>query len=516
MIAPYLTDGVLPIEAVQINGTYIENLLTGYKTLYTKGRESLAIETVSYSVGSSNGDNILYTRYPARIITVGFVLGAELAEQLRAKFNQLNEILKNEEAQFIFHDEQDKFFVGIPIMSAEIEDRQTTVTGEWKIYCADPFKYSVTEYEVTAVDGVITATYNGTHPASPIFDVKFGEDINDADCGFVSFLNTRENIIQIGDVEEVDAVLYPKSQTLVRSDGNGLLTWTTNSGTFPWTDTNYSGTWKTVSLGASSFITPQSYGTPTGAVSGPSIVKTIPPDASYVVGAENFTASLALVFGISNSSNGQRQYGRFWAGVYGDNNDLIAGVMLQKNKSGKHAKILFFAGGVKKEEITIEVSYYNLRFGFPKTLSNGQKTKPARGLFISKYGNTIIFNVAGIIRKYHVPTSVVAKSFLISCLKYKNLPALNANYIQQAKFTKHNCTTYEDTPNKFSAGDALITDCNTGEIFVNGIPRPELGALGNDWEDFVLKSGTNTINVTHSFFTLDLPTIKMRYREVFK
>ncbi|MEI3516035.1 MAG: hypothetical protein V8R50_01485 [Clostridia bacterium] len=31
-----------------------------------------------------------------------------------------------------------------------------------------------------------------------------------------------------------------------------------------------------------------------------------------------------------------------------------------------------------------------------------------------------------------------------------------------------------------------MADCNQGEIYLNGVRSPQLGALGNDWEGFVL------------------------------
>ena len=43
----YAEGTALPSEALKINGAYLENKVTGYRTLYVKGREMLApdIET---------------------------------------------------------------------------------------------------------------------------------------------------------------------------------------------------------------------------------------------------------------------------------------------------------------------------------------------------------------------------------------------------------------------------------------------------------------------------------------
>ena len=50
----------LPSEAVSINGQYIENVLSGYRTLYTKGRESLGVEITANSVGIADGEKYKY------------------------------------------------------------------------------------------------------------------------------------------------------------------------------------------------------------------------------------------------------------------------------------------------------------------------------------------------------------------------------------------------------------------------------------------------------------------------
>ena len=56
----------LPIEAVSIDGAYIEDLIPGYKTITTTGREALTPEVESYTVGSSDGSTIKYIRHPER------------------------------------------------------------------------------------------------------------------------------------------------------------------------------------------------------------------------------------------------------------------------------------------------------------------------------------------------------------------------------------------------------------------------------------------------------------------
>ena len=99
----------------------------------------------------------------------------------------------------------------------------------------------------------------------------------------------------------------------------------------------------------------------------------------------------------------------------------------------------------------------------------------------------------------------------------KQNAALTFNGLHSAKFVKHNCQTLKNVPNKFGANDVLEADCRTGTILLNGIHSPELGALGNDWEEFVLTPGLNQIGVAYSEWVSDeyAPNMKVRYREVF-
>ena len=220
----------LPSEAVMINGEYIEDesssvYIEGYRTLYTKGRESLKKSLTTDEIGSMDGTIIKATKYPEREIIVGFQLIAADNESFRLAFNRLNKILDKEESQFIFHDEEDVYFTGTPYMDLDSDSGRNAITGEWTIYCADPFKYSVEEYHADSfvdTDGRITMTadYGGTVPAHPTFRVDFysqtpevdetnaestdykgneDEAVGSAgDCGYVAFFDAYEHILQFG------------------------------------------------------------------------------------------------------------------------------------------------------------------------------------------------------------------------------------------------------------------------------------------------------------------------------
>lgn len=225
----------LPSEAMQINGQFIEHIIPGYRTLQVLGREALSSELSTYDVGSSDGSRLSNKRYPGRTITIVYQLIAESNEAFREAYNQLGGILNVEDAELIFNDETDKFFIGTPEEMGEVEGGKNSVISEFTIFCADPYKYSVAEYEIEPSlddENSFLIDYNGTHKSFPILEAEFlNEDESDGaltgsgDCGFVAFFNEDEKIIQLGDPDEVDEETYAKSQTLVSQAFNKLTAW---------------------------------------------------------------------------------------------------------------------------------------------------------------------------------------------------------------------------------------------------------------------------------------------------
>lgn len=238
-------ESILPSEALKINGTYIEDQISGYRTLSATGREALSPDVVSYSTGIRDGSKLQSKRYPERIITVQYQLIAESNEAFREAYNQLGKILDVKDAQLIFNDEQDKFFTGTPCIIGTVEPGRNAVVGEFEILCTDPFKYSVVEHEaiVSPGESSIMVNYNGTYKAFPKLEAAFyneeevaadgetaGTLTGAGDCGYVAFFNEEEKIIQLGDPSEADTTgNYEKSQTLMNQTFLSETAWGTTA-----------------------------------------------------------------------------------------------------------------------------------------------------------------------------------------------------------------------------------------------------------------------------------------------
>lgn len=534
----------LPSEALKINGEYIENQIEGYRTLHVSGREALSPEIETYETGIRDGAVIKNKRYPARIIVITYQLITKSNEAFREAYNKLGSILNVEDAELIFEDEKDKFFIGTPSAIGEVEPGINKVIGEIEIICTDPFKYSVVEYEVepTLDDGAsFLVDYKGTYKAYPTLEANFfkeeetdGESekalTGSGDCGFVAFFNDNEKIIQLGDPDETEGETYAKSQTLVNQGFNKLNSfgtaaknlWKTNIGI-----TSSDAVVQTGSLGLKLSNTQDYYltGSNFGSGSkwhGPSATRKIQADAAGDVGAKNFTLTYKHKMSIGNGKNDTKQRGAFQCLMVngsGSSRKIVAGVNVYKGSDGKTAKLRFYINNAVVHTMNIDLSYRNKYFGNNTTKNGKVVKKTVKNVIITKTGKTVNFNVGGIKKSFSNSNiaDMLVNEITFTFTQWGTKTPLSYNGIYNAKFVKNNCDTWRDIPNKFGADDIITANCKNGEILLNDAPTPEYGALGNDWEEFYLRPGANQIGVTYSDWVEDdyAPTFKMRYREVF-
>ena len=538
------TETYLPAEAVSVNGTYLEEIIDGYRTLYVSGRESLGIETETYTVGSANGEKLKYTRYPARELVVGFQLLCPTNEDFRIRFNQLNNILSLDEADFIFHDEEDKYFTGTPVMDASVEAGRNNVTGEWKIECFYPFKRSVDLITLTSEDeeGVViegnTATfgfeYNGSVPAKPLLRATFagaleGGDYNeDGDCGFVAFLDADENIIQLGNPEVVDVDELNKNGTLINSTFDSTADWTADG----------------ISCGN---ITDQYYNKGKGQTL--SYAKGIGTLDRSTEGAVDFNVKLVHRLAVNKAG----QTGTFQC-LLRNNGTNVVGFTINKTGNGTNATVKYILDGKVVGTDKIDVSYYNTNFGYcnktpvyvtqkykekvvTTVKSTGKKktkyvTKTRKvkkgwnytqcnlNSSITKDGNAVTFIVGNLSKRTFKNSEIEA----LPCydVRLKTTGNLHTNAIRSFSFIRKVGVPFAEIPNVFTSGDIVEADCNDANVYlyrdgsIEGALAPQFGALGNDWEQFEIKQGTNLIQCVWSDWVDEnyKPFIEIVFNEV--
>lgn len=665
-----VSEGItLPSEAMQINGEYIENVIVGYRTLQVSGRESLAPE-LDLLETAQDGARLKNKRYPARTITVKYQLCCESPEAFRQAYNDLGRILNCTDAELIFADEQDKYFIGTPYKLGEVPPGKNNVVSTFEILCIDPFKYSCIEYEATPAleESSILIDYQGTHRAYPILQADMykedeasedGESITAltgaGDCGFVAFFNENEKIIQLGDPEEVDGVTVDvPSQTLISNTFTASNAWGSaakeqwsTSTTFGMGVASYEtvnkygkqasyasatlfngnadsgepmfnykvvakaskrtsssvrinvsitaaltraasffgrgyglkaslyigGAWRSVILkyptsywrglsghtvnmaftisglaatastlsgirfkvertdsltdghggvlsekacnslpltayatqAPSKYYLRPDYGNKSNFVA--ALMRSIPADSSGEAGAKNFTFTFCNKFSIGSGSAAASQIGALTIDLVDVNKVSICSVKIEKSAAGKTAKLYFTINNKRMFTADIDIAYNNALFADSKQQ------------YIRKQGDLFTFKVGGFNKSFRV-TDAADKIVSNVLFLFSNIEAskeLDYNGLFWVKFVKDYVDAWRDIPNKFSAGDVVEANCRNGEILLNGVAAPELGALGNNWESFYLTPGLNQIGIAFSDWLKDdyIPACKVRYREVF-
>ena len=551
----------LPSEAVQINGTYLENVIDGYRTLYVKGRETLSPEVEYGEVGVRDGSYMKSKRFPARVLTVGYQIVANSTAEFNNAFQKLNDYLNVEDAQIIFADETDKYLTGTPNGYEEIPAGQLSIKSEFEIVCADPFKYSITEYEVspTLDDGAtFVVDYNGTYPAYPVLQTDFyksdTQGDTSGDCGFVAFSTQNADVLQFGTVAEPDAVneivqnlvdsettTWKESKCLINESFDALTGWTLNDGYLGSSLYTAKGTARSsvINGGYDKCFNVSAYGTTADKQwHGATVKKAIPSDGGNpaTVGALNWKANFSLRYASSKTAKtAKAQAGMIRMAILDASGKSLVGITVFKRQGSATGKIQFDVNGSSAKTVTdIDLSYYNRYFGYR------QKTTDKRpcNCDITKEGDKFTFNAGGITWSYRYPTfaSSVAKYVSIYIAQWGVVPVTSWMGVYSAKFTSTSVTqtktteTWEELTerveiqNTFTTNDILVCDCSNGTVRlmntnatdeINGGLHPELGALGNDWESFVLTKGVNQIGTMYSDWVTDAhkPTFTLRYRE---
>lgn len=545
-------------DAVSIDGQYLEDLISGYITITSHGRETLTPDLSIYEAENRDGTSVKSLRYPERIITVEFYLEGTDESSLISRLNTLNTILSSEESEFIFNSEPDKYFIGKAVLQTDTTKYIDCIKGEYQIYCSDPFKYAVNEtgpislssaydtsdtdeydpeetYQtgdmVKHLDGTVTKLYecsadnttgtwdsskwslvsnlaftvnnDGGYKTYPRFVVNFAEDETsgsigtDGNSGFIQFA-------KVLDEETRYRLQFGDEESELPVVGNGFdINFTKTNNTLGGFNNESTGTViknftdAGQASGSSSGIKPK-YGSGSG-WHGSLITKN-------VTAAADFTLKFSQLISLTN----KKQMFGFMALCLDSSNNIVAGVRYTKSsKTGYSGSIDYIIGDQVKKTASGQ--------NFKKTGSYGytKKTKKKASVirdgesYIKRTGSVIKIKLAGDSKvSYFYPSSTSAIS-KIGFFFVKNGSNANpsANILRTAKFTA------SSTENSFNSGCVLEVDCNKASVLLDTVSAPELGDVGNEWSDFYLDVGDNLIFVAWSDWTVSAPTFQMYYRK---
>lgn len=488
----------LPTEAMSYNGVYLENEIDGYRTLSVTGRELMESEVTDQEIDGMDGSYYRYKTTPARTITVKYQLRAKGSREYREAYNKMNKLLSGEQVKVIFNDESDKYFIGTKTSNTQVDGGSNNVIGEIEIYCSDPRKYSTTEKEFTATDGVLNIVNEGTVPVSIDYDVQ-----TTSETGYIGLVS-EEGIMQYGKVEELDGETYQRSEALATIDDFINCKDDTSGTDVMHPQYGANGTCATYNWFNKKFIGLGTVGTKKGRANGGLRTLEIPADSNGIKGAKNFYSYFHLVF---------------WAGLMGQTGEMCINFLTADNK-------LICGCSWYKTDAIGNTGHYEIwangkmlrQWGY--TTSHLQYQNPWYWNWghcdIYKEGANIRFFYYGGYYNYYIPEIENMECTKIQ-IAFKQWGDRSGNKLMSRmgfdviNFTKHNVSKWSDIPNRYPSGTKITIDGKSSHVYVNGMARPQDEVLGTQY--FKAPIGTSEIKVTCSEWTKSQPTVKARIRE---
>lgn len=497
----------MPDEAVRINGKWLENEVSGYRTLHVSGRELISTEINTNTIARMNGEIFLNSRIPARVITVRYLLAAKSNFEFRQAFNQLCRLLQPAQVEVVFADEPDKYFIGTKSEIENPEPGSNITTGEFKIYCTDPFKYSTTE-KTFAMDsaGTIMVENTGSVPVPIRYEITHNHE-----NGYVG-IASEHGAMEFGKREEADGVTYQQMEHLL-SISNFVSAPNDTTGKDAMHPTyGCKGTMKTMSYNGRIYLCLDNPGTASGLAYGGLRTLTIPADSNGATGAQNWYLYGHLCFWASQMG----QTGEMTVNVVTADNKLIAGMTWYKtDMSGNTGVYEITVGGQASSAVNAGHVLRSWTYQTNHLHSENPWYADWGHVDLKKEGSKITFFYWGQYHTFYIPeiANLVAAKVQVSCKVWAQQPnkRMYCAGFDTLNFYKCNVNKWRDVPNRYWQGSKLEIDGNTGQFLVAGMPKPQDEILGTKW--FKAPPGDTEVKLYFSSFCSPKPTVVARIRE---
>ena len=475
----------------KIDGQYIEDLISGFRTLGVDGREELDLDVTSAETETSDGGRFVRRKINSRVLRVHFHLSDATASGFSTKLKALQAKLYSvKESRIIFSDASNYYFTG-SFRKLTLAYKGMTVTrGTFEIFCADPFKYSTTETTVTAVNGTITATYNGTYPAHP----KLIARSTGHDCGFYGF--TKDGLtIRVGNPDEQDQEEVPTDTATALIEQNFGSNYSPYTGWMASLARLLYG-YKTDSQGVTS-ATDYIYALP-GYPEEPNYYYG-PALGTLVPASPNFELSFVNWFEPSGN-----QGGGFDIYINNSGGGNVCGVSIYRNKNGRVMWSMIVKGNIVK--------------GGSYSLADNPFKGAWRTQTITKSLGTVTFNLGGVAFTVTDPDlashSYDAANISFVFYRQPGADTIGANNALKSITLRGFANTWQDVANKIPQYGNVAVNTANGRITLNGTEALGLGVITNNFEDFTLTPGSNTITCEASDW-VDDANYAMTYREAY-
>ena len=509
----------LPDCAVSINGEYLENAIIGYRTSSVSNRKTYSTAINDIEIGKNPGTTYMDKRDESNDMQVAFALVANTKAEYNQQVNKIAKILHDENLKIIFHDEDDRYFIcncsGFTAQEFDASGSGVFAgAGQYSLRFSDPYAYSVEEFEVepTLDDGTtFVVDYNGDIPAKPVFEVTM-----QSDNGFVGFIDQNGNILQFGNVDEVDKEQYEQNENLVSIQDFIDAPDDIDGTDFNHPDYGVGGSLKVSNWFGKDFLSFGSTGPMVGSSNGGLRTIEIPLDSEGGKGCKNFYAYFHILF----YAGLMGQTGEMTINFLTDDNKVIAGVTWYKiDKTGNTGAYEVLCYDPNKPP-----RYLKELFTQTYTCSHLHTQNP----WYWDWGHCDLRKIGSELRCFYwggYPTFTIPEIEDMECCKLQITIKQFGNRggsqlmtfmgVDTFNFQKMFVDKWRDVPNKFSNGDVFIVNTSNGDVTLKGLPQYSIGAIDNAWDEFKLSPGNNQIKCVYSEWVKTKPIVKLKYREVY-
>lgn len=479
---------------IKYDGITINDQIRGFKVKSVTGRELLGAEIKERERSVLPGADFISRNYPTRDIEVAFQIQAPTEEAYRIRFNKLNALLNKKEAQIIFSDEVDKYFIA---STADMDSNQIT------FHCSDPLKYStvIKSFPATVEDGVLTAKIinNGTVEVPIDYTIHMNHE-----NGYVGIVS-ENGAMQYGKKEEADGKIVQKSECLL--DMNDFFNAPNDGSTgIDYMHPNYdaTGTLAVVNWWNEQWLSFGSAGpNPGQAMTGGQRTLTVPADSNGHRGAKNFYSYFFVVMWAGLMG----QVGEFNINWLTSDNKQIAGVNWYKQDlNGNTANYELWSNGKILKSYSYQSSHETDKNPWWRTNGHCDVMKTGKKLRFYWWGSYPTFEIPEIENWECAKVSMAFKCHPT----YRNRLVTHMG-IKNFSLYKNNVNHYVDVPNRFSGNQDMIVKGNEGKMYFRGMPRPQDEMTGTKY--FLAKPGVNKVEFYHSSFSSPAPTITAEIRE---
>lgn len=371
--------------------------------------------------------------------------------------------------------------------------------------------YAEMEIDIdTPLPDFIEIENTGTYPVYPKFSIEMSTE-----NGSAVLVNENGNIIQIGNIDEVDAVPYKTTEMVIdeRWEGTTLpAPWQLNAGDIRYKTYIQSGL-ANKKEGNVDLVKDKDSLIPVFPANsellwaGPSIHRPIPAPASGIR-TGNFTYKNRAHFGTDRPTMNRTEFN-----LQAGENVMLSIILRDDSGQMKDVTVEMWIGNDLYDKFVLDSKRFTSAFyGIEINKINGKIE--FKVIDIRAITNEIVTGNAVEVRSWYVPAmdNVEITSLTTWFSNFYSVPGSKRAEVTDTKFTWIDSQNWNDIRNVFQPGDILSLDTSSAQISINTETSTTLGALGNQWDKFEVPPGKHRYYLYPSSWATQ-PTITATIRE---